>query len=196
MKKITLLLSAVMLLFVASCDDLEDYISIEFQDVEIAKTLSVPTVDTRSASTVPTDANGTSFSSEITFSLDDATGDSQDGKDLANFIDQVSSVEMKSIAFEVLNTYMDVMQTDFVIHTLHITISSASVNVDETFTDITPGSSIISTVILGKLDKIGTALQNGETITFKAEGTQTGAEKGFDMVMNLIADIEAKPLAD
>ena len=204
MKKITLFLSAIALvLSFSACDELANLLSVTFEDVEVEKTIEVtnlePTANSKSANVLGdyTATATVTFTESDTFNVADANSGTSD-ENIADYLDQLTGVTVNSTEFTIPTTYKGELLPEMTVNLITVSLSCDNgLNYSETLTNVTTGVSFelvnFTTEIQGKL---ANALQNKKDIVYSVSGSVTGDIVGFDVVMKVIADIKASPLAN
>lgn len=189
MKKIVLLLTAAVLLFsLQSCEEL----TIDFEDVVIEEILNISSLMPKSAS-VDTEQETLTFSESMTFGLGDADDGDNAEESLANYMESLSSVMVKAMAFRITNVPAG---KTLIVDSLTVNISVGGVEVySEGFSQISPETTIDATGLNTEvIDAISAALLNNEELTLAASGEVTGDAQSFDILTRIVSDIEANAL--
>lgn len=204
MKKLALLFTAAALLFsLASCDELNDLLTVTFEDVEVEETLNIPTAglpEARSISLRSADQGETyTFLDSVVFlNLDNAkANDSTEQEEkLEDYIDDITEVELTMLKFTILGMHMSQPVPDFEVEDLTVKIyRTDSVIYEKTFSEgITVGQAIFADgLTTDVINEISRCVAENIELTFKAGGSVTCEDeiKGLDLVTTALATIKA-----
>lgn len=194
MKKLLLLIATTSLMFgLSSCDELTDAFKISFKDVVIEQTLDISALQDKSTS-IEGSQDAYEFNESVAFSLSDADNGTNADEVLADYLQNLSSIYVKSMTFTIVDNIPE-GQT--------LTIESLSIKVmqgedalyTESFSDITPGTPMETSNLNSEVfSTISTALYDSEELMITAEGSFSGDVETFQIEARIVSDIEANAL--
>lgn len=187
-KILTLLAASALMIGFQSCEEL----AITFEDVVLEKVLSINNLMTKSVSVV-SDTKSYTFSESATFSLGDANSGNNSEQDLMNYLDVLTSVNIKSMVFMLQNIPGDQSIT---INSLNISISSGRDTLySEQFTNITPNTPVNAADLNSSaFSEISKRLLDNKDLTIRTSGEVEGNVESFEIATQIISDIEANAI--
>ncbi len=202
MKKLIIILTATtLLLSLSSCEELLDLLTVTFEGVEIEEIADVSLDGFESSAaafktiSIISSNDTTTFQDSLILNMNAAEGTDSTEKEIADYLENISSIDIDTLSVEVLKSYEDItLPDDFEIVSLTVSFSNEEGLIhSETHENILPGELIISTVSASGLEGISTTLKNNMDLKVTFSGTVIGDNSidYFALKTRVVADVES-----
>lgn len=200
MKKILLFLSAALFFSLMACDELADFMSVTFEGVEIEQIIDVPlndlTVPSSRAISLVAGVDSVAFTDSIILNMNAADEGDSAKQELADFLEDISSINIDTLSVEIVESYDDItLPDDFELTSLTVSFfDDDSLLHTETHYNVVPGQLIVSPVTSAGLSGISTTLQQNKDLKVIASGAVIGANgiDYFALKTRIVADVKTQ----